>query len=251
MLNTNYATPYFQAQLPEGYPLSLVCQKCRAFRRLPPNIRALAAKASVWADKNFPYRPTVDGQIAQWYDSNNNELDPVTGRPLTDAEIDAEWGSDPSLDTFTVTDIPIPPGGFPDPNTWQPEEEEVGPLEFYRPSLATVINDLHTQGAVRTADEYGVLQSIKPQEDGDINETKEEFAQRVHRALSSPYFHDNPQERSWLTQTLFPALLSGDEINYNDLGGWVKELFDRAELVGKYAGMVSNANPEQARDEQG
>ena len=46
-LNTYYAMPYFHAHIPANYPLSVILQKCRAFRRLPPNLRKLSEKAGV------------------------------------------------------------------------------------------------------------------------------------------------------------------------------------------------------------
>jgi len=88
-LNTYYATPYFQAHIPADYPLSLVLQKSRAFRRLPPRLRELSELAKKWARRHYP--PTIGVDDKQWYDDDGYELNPNTGQRLTDKEIDAEW----------------------------------------------------------------------------------------------------------------------------------------------------------------
>jgi hypothetical protein len=158
-LNTYYGTPYFQSQIPDGYPLSLVLQKCRAFRRLPKHLKELSVLAKYWAELHTPeddLPASMKNDIGRWYDSDGNELDPDTGRKLTDEEIDAQWTPDPTLDTFTVSDIPIPDGGFADPEVWEPEEtvEESEPED--RPTREQLLNDIFTRGREATADEYGI-----------------------------------------------------------------------------------------------
>ena len=90
-LNTYPGTPYFQAHIPTGYPLSLVLQKCRAFRRLPPNLRSLAALAKRWAIRNYPY-PAGAPHIEEYYDDEGYELKLGTTERMTDEEIDALAG---------------------------------------------------------------------------------------------------------------------------------------------------------------
>ena len=151
LLNTYCGTPYFLAHVPEGYPTSRVLQKCRAFRRLPPNLQELSALAKQWAERN---RALADG-IDDWYDDEGRELDPATGKPLTDAQIDAQWRPDPSLDKLKVVDGPVPEGGFPDPDTWQPEVEADDSGDD-RPTEAQIRSDIAGHGRTRTAREYGV-----------------------------------------------------------------------------------------------
>lgn len=159
-LNTYAGTPYFQAQLPPDYPIYLTFQKARAFRRLPENIKRLAALSKRWAalhshdedvDANDPNGAIADG----WYDANNNELNPFTGEVLTDQEIDKEWesmGFGPH--SLPVADIPVPPGGFADPEEWEPPPPP--PEERYRPSAARLTLDIYTKGRGAAMDEYGL-----------------------------------------------------------------------------------------------
>ncbi len=83
-LNTYAMTPYFQSQLPDGYPINLVLQKSRAFRRLPPNLRKLAALAKKWAIRTYPDTPMGMIDIKGWYDEEGYELNPATGKRMTD-----------------------------------------------------------------------------------------------------------------------------------------------------------------------
>lgn len=177
LLNTYDATPYFQAQMPPDYPLPLVLQKCRAFRRLPPNLRRLSRLARRWALRTDPNR-WKEAEEQGWYDSQGNELDPDTGQRLTDAEIDAQWGHndfgpDPILDALTVTDIPVPEGGFADPDTWEePEPEEQGSWAWGRhwpdgvdvPTRIQLLWDVYTKGAAATAAYYGIPEDQLPVE---------------------------------------------------------------------------------------
>lgn len=118
-LNTYRGTAYFRTHVPADYPLDEVLQACRAFRRLPTNLRELSALSRQWAEKHLPNTDNHWGNINQWYDEEGYELDPYTGKRLTDAQIDSEWASNGTSSTLTVQDIPIPPGGFADPDTWR------------------------------------------------------------------------------------------------------------------------------------
>jgi hypothetical protein len=117
LLNTYSGTPYFASQMPKGYPLDFILQQARSFRRLPPNLRELANRAGDWAVRHdaIPY------DIENYYDGDGNELDPRDGHKMTDKEIDADWQRlGYRVTTGRLIDIPIPPGGFADPKTWEP-----------------------------------------------------------------------------------------------------------------------------------
>lgn len=155
-LNVYPQTPYFTAHLPQDYPLSAVLMKSRAFRRLPPNLRRLGELSKRWAVANGWDR----GDIDEWYDSTGNELDPETGLPLTDDEIDAQWDSTgpmPELDHLAVPVFTEPPGGFPDPDTWQPptepgsHDDDDGP-----PSPAQLTTDILSRGRQAALAGYGL-----------------------------------------------------------------------------------------------
>jgi hypothetical protein len=151
-LNTYSGTPYFRAHCPADYPLNLVLQKCRAFRRLPPRLRELSAQAKRWAAKNYP---AVVEELRRWYDAEGRELDPQTGRPLTHAQIDAQWaGSEPP--DIKIEDIPAPEGGFADPETWQPEKAVAEEVDDDRPTEAQLVSDIAGHGRERAARYYGV-----------------------------------------------------------------------------------------------
>lgn len=155
-LNTYSGTPYFQAHCPTDYPLSRVLQKCRAFRRLPPNLRGLSALAKKWAANHYP---AVVAEVDHWYDAAGNELDPSTGEPMTDAQIDAQWPW--PLPDVEVTDIPVPHGGFPDPDTWQPKQETDADADDAdgdsdRPTEAQILGDIAGHGRALAARTYGI-----------------------------------------------------------------------------------------------
>lgn len=176
MLNTYSSTSYFEAHAPEGYPLSLVLQKCRAFRRLPPNLRELSARSKKWATSTpgFTDRlPSVEG----WYDDDGYELNPDTGARLTDEEIDRQWNHDPGLAGFTVQDIPIPDGGFADPGTWKEPAPERSP-DADIPTLEKIISDIGSHGREYTADYYGIPADQVRQAKSD-----EELARLILRKL--------------------------------------------------------------------
>ena len=153
-LNTYSLTPYFKAHVPKDYPLSHVLQKCRAHRRLPPNLRALSAHAKQWAVNK--YGPPGMMGIEEWYDEDGYELDPITRKRLTDKEIDEEWGRAPNH--FVVTDIPVPDGGFADPDTWEPEPEEEDDYEepYEGPTEKGLLRDIASHGREYTAKYYGL-----------------------------------------------------------------------------------------------
>lgn len=162
LLNTYSGTPYFLAHVPDGYPLTQVLLKCRAFRRLPANLRTLAGLAKEWATKNGHPAASKENGIDSWYDDKGYELESLTGKRLTDAEIDADWARWDAPD-IEVKDIPVPDGGFPDPDTWQPKDEasaaddegdEDGPTE------EQVLSDIAGHGRARVARTYGVSDDV-------------------------------------------------------------------------------------------
>lgn len=152
-LNTFSGTDYFRAHAPEDYPINLICQKVRRFRALPPNVQRLAALAKAWWARTHPGDTSGAEGL---YDAAGYELDPATGARLTDDEVAAMW-SWPAPDV-EVADIPVPAGGFPDPNTWEPpavaddddDAEDDGPTE------AQLVNDIAGFGRARVARDYGV-----------------------------------------------------------------------------------------------
>ncbi len=160
LLNTYATTPYFKAQLPEGYPLDLVLQKSRAFRRLPENLRKLSGLAKQWAEGHYGV-PGGISAIEDWYDQEGHELDPDTGDQLSDEEIDQQWDALhlEGLDEFEVEDVPVPDGGFASPDEWQPppaseeEEEAQG-----RPSRQQLLRDISSH----VSQAYGIPQSELP-----------------------------------------------------------------------------------------
>jgi hypothetical protein len=153
LLNSYWSTPYFQAHIPADYPVGITLQKCRAFRHLPPNLKQLATLARQWS---LRVNGEVDG-IDRWYDEDGYELNPDTGKRLSDKEIDAQWDGLDYPD-FMVVDIPVPPGGFADPDTWEPEaeEEDVDTVDRSGMTEAQLLGDITSRGREATAREYGV-----------------------------------------------------------------------------------------------
>lgn len=173
-LNTYRTTSYFRAHIPDNYPINLVLQKCRAFRRLPPNLRHLSAMAKRWTLKNYP--DTVRG-VSEWYDDEGYEIEPGTTRRLTDAEIDAQWNNPyPALANFTVVDIPAVQ--FADPDTWQPPPEPEEPSEYDGQSEEDILRDIRGFGREYVAKDHGI-----PLE--DIT-TDEELARAVMDKMDAP-----------------------------------------------------------------
>lgn len=152
-LNTYQGTPYFQAHIPADYPVSGVMQKARAFRRLPPNLRKLAENAKQWAKRVYG-----EQIVDEWYDDDGYELDPSTGKRLTDEEIDAQWGApNETLAKLNPGDIPIPDGGFPDPDTWEMPAPKVEQDEDDdSPTEEQLLSDIRERGREYVAKEYGV-----------------------------------------------------------------------------------------------
>ena len=217
-LNTYAGTPYFEANLPAGYPIHKVLQKSRAYRRLPPNLRELSRLAQQWADRVGRYYVGIE----EWYDEDGYELDPASGQRLTDREIDGEWDliDDGSLDNFVVKDIPR--SKFTDPLTW--DRPQVLITED-RPTAKQIKRDVLARGSAAVAKEYGVepVQSFDSGEDSDT--VSNAFYKRAESVLDSSYFSDHEDERS----TLIEALASADV--YEDLGVLHQDIFDRAEIL--------------------
>lgn len=169
-LNTYSVTPYFRSQVPENYQLNLTLQKCRAFRRLPPRLRDLSALAKQWAERNAP---DLIAYVKDWYDEEGYELNPDTRKRLTDAETDALWADDPDLDEFKVKDIPLPKGGFADPDTWEeppPEPEEEDPDADEGISEEQLLKDIKSHGREYVAKDYGISKErlSKVKSDGEL-----------------------------------------------------------------------------------
>lgn len=154
-LNTYYNTPYFQAHVPQDYPLDEVLRKSRAFQRLPPRLRELSALAKQWAVLKLGY-PTDTTDYG--YDEEGHELDLTTKKRLTNKEIDAQWkGIDEGPSDFEVEDIPVPDGGFADPDTWDvPIEEEDLDEDVDVMTEEQVLSDIKERGREYTARYYGV-----------------------------------------------------------------------------------------------
>ena len=179
-LNTYSTTPYFRAHMSPDYPIEEVLISCRSFQRLPPNLQELAKHAKQWAVKNYPHPAGILG-IEEAYDDEGYELNPSTKKRLTDTEIDAEWDAlgTPKIDNESeVDDIPIPPGGFADPDTWEPPpvEEEEGDTE---PELREedIVNAIKYRGAKYTARYYGI--------DGDWSDDDRDNKELVREIMKS------------------------------------------------------------------
>jgi hypothetical protein len=117
----------------------------------------LSGLAKRWAVRT--YAPPNDfGGINRWYDDEGYELEPGSGRRLTDEEIDAQWvrWQDDELDKFKAQDIPIPAGGFADPDTWEPPPPEEETVDRSGMTEEDILNDIESHGRDATAQEYGV-----------------------------------------------------------------------------------------------
>lgn len=156
-LNTYRSTPYFQAHIPVDYPGDAVLLNTRAFRRLPARLRELSALAKRWAIRKHPEIPGGMWDVKDLYDVEGYELDPDTERRLTDEEIDAGWVRYGPRDPRLVQDIPLPPGGFADPDTWEEpapvEDREVDPDA---PTEESLLRDIKSHGREYVARDYGV-----------------------------------------------------------------------------------------------
>ena len=163
-LNSYCNTPYFEANAPKDYPIFITLQKCRAFRRLPTNLKELATLSRRWSKRKYPGFK----EIEEWYDDEGYELNPSTQKRLTDEEIDKQWHDSEELDKFEVKDIPKPKGGFADPDTWEeppPKKEEPRLVDRAGMTKAEVLSYIKSHGRNRVADTFGVpksqLKSIK------------------------------------------------------------------------------------------
>ncbi len=158
-LNSHYATPYFQAHCPKDYPVSRVLQAHRSFRRLPPNLRRLTGLAKKWASRVYG-DPNPVNNVDSWYDADGYELDPATGRRLTDAEIDAQWPDPPDEVGLAAGDIPVPEGGFPDPDTWEepppPPDDDEGDDDLGGLTEGQLLDMIDSHGREAVAHEYGL-----------------------------------------------------------------------------------------------
>ncbi len=181
-LNTYLAMPYFRAHVPDGFPINGVMIKSRSFRKLPPRIRKLAALAKKWACRINPDIPEGWVGIEQYYDPTGHELDPETGVPLTDEEIDSLWNPDDVPKDFVVKDIPLPPGGFADPDTWEePTTEPDEPDKYDGPTEESLLNDIEARGRKYTAEYYGL-----PLDQLSRAKTDEDLASLILDMLSKP-----------------------------------------------------------------
>lgn len=156
-LNTYRSTSYFDAHLPADYPLGMVLAKCRMFHALPPRLRRLSALAKRWATR---HAPIVVEEVSKWYSPDGYELDPDTGKHLTEEQIEELWPKpDEALKKFEVTDIPLPPGGFADPDTWVPPpevEESDEDSDYTAPTEERLLSEIKSHGREYTARYYGV-----------------------------------------------------------------------------------------------
>ncbi len=222
-LNTYAGTPYFQAQLPEDYPFSKVLQKSRAFRRLPPNLRKLAALSKRWAEQ---FSESLIEESKGWYDESGNELDQDTGRQLSDQDIDDQWTPNPDLDKLVVIDIPIPKGGFPNPDEWEPEEVGAKSDTADAIPVSQFLKDVASRGIKAAERAYGIDLGYTQPESAigmDYNKAKKLFSERAAVVVASPYFKGSDKELDLLTHALKNTSI------YEDLAGLPQDIFDRAE----------------------
>lgn len=164
-LNTYAAFPYFRANVPGDYPLSQVLQTARAFRRLPPNLRELAGLTKRLAVRTAPPdAPAGIRDIQYWYDADGFELDPATGRRLTDAEVDRSWDElpFPPPPRVPLADVPKPAGGFPDPDTWVEPAQPETPQGVEPPSISDIRSWVASYGPEYVSKELGIPVGLLP-----------------------------------------------------------------------------------------
>src|SRR3954469_22075733 len=136
LLNTHSGNEYFNAHIPEDYPLFRVLEKLRRFRKLPPRLRELSALAKKWAIRKYGAPDGGLTDISHWYDDEGYELNPETGKRLSLTEISAQWQPmENDLTVMKVEDIPVPPGGFADPATWEPPPDKEEESETDGPTM--------------------------------------------------------------------------------------------------------------------
>lgn len=155
-LNTYKGSEYFKAHVPENYPLEQTLQSCRAFRRLPSRLRELSVLAKKWTCKHSTFPAGIE-DIELWYDDDGNELDAYTNKKLTDEQLNKEWDALElsGLDDFKVEDIPLPAGGFADPETWEPKEEPEEEDEYDGPTEEQISKEVKS-GRERAMKYYGI-----------------------------------------------------------------------------------------------
>lgn len=174
------------------------------------------------------------GEIKDWYDNEGNELDPFTGQRLTDAEIDSEWDA-MRLNVSGVykdMDIPVPAGGFPDPDTWNPSPIPLPDDGEDRPSQSQLLSDIASRGRKATSEEYGIPledlpgyseDTVEEQEGEDWDVATERFRRRAKRVMDSQWMRDRPKDRK-----LVAAALKNADMKW-DLAGDAEAYFDLAE----------------------
>ncbi len=152
-LNTYKGTPYFHAHIPMDFPTSIVLNNARSFHRLPPNLYKLATLAKRWAIKHYGWPKTGMPGIEEYYDKLGNELNPETRKPLTDKEIDEQWNE--PADTSLIVDIPMPEGGFADPDTWEEPPPE-SDTDYDGPTEESLFNDIESMGREYVAKDHSI-----------------------------------------------------------------------------------------------
>ena len=169
-LNTYSTTPYFEAHVPEDYPLSDVMLASRRFHDLPPRLRELSALAKRWAVRNYPYPAGIQG-IEEYYDDQGYELDTRTGERMSDAVLNEEWGKVLDKVKRNVVDIPLPPGGFADPDTWDrpPEPEEEDPDADQGITEKQLLEDIRLNGRERVVKEHGIHPDVSASTPSDTS----------------------------------------------------------------------------------
>lgn len=161
LLNVYANTPYFQAHIPANYPLMETLQRCKAYRKLPTRLRQLSDLSRQWGELHLKW-PPYSNTIGDYYDREGYELDHTSGRPLTLAEIQSQWEPNPSVDSMTVRDIPLPRGGFPNPATWEAPktDETVHPDDV--PTEEDLRRDIKLGGREAVSQTYGIPMSKLP-----------------------------------------------------------------------------------------
>lgn len=153
-LNTYCHSPYFRACLPAGYPTGAAMIAARRHRALPPNLRELSSLA-----KRYELRAHGEDAykfMGDAYDDDGYELAIGTSRRLTRKEINDEWDALLTEDVDPPPDVPVPEGGFPDPDAWEPPAPEPDGPDPDAPTEADLIRDIQGYGRDRVASEYDI-----------------------------------------------------------------------------------------------
>jgi hypothetical protein len=164
-LNTYLGTPYFQAHCPKDYPVDRVLLACRIYHNLPENLQKLASLSKHWEMRHRDQDSIAE--IDKWYDDEGYELNPSTGERMTEDAIEESWAGcynpPPDEGQYRTMDITIPPEGFADPNTWEPEEKEPDLVDREDLTEAQILSDIASRGFKATAKEYGVPDKWLPE----------------------------------------------------------------------------------------